>query len=72
MGHRYGGTADGSYRYLIRLINQNDRLSQKKRDELLEGVDFEEELTEHELRERQSWIDHDNDYGHEDLGEDDG
>ena len=39
MGHRYGGTADGTYKYLVRLINQNNRLSQKKKDELLEGVD---------------------------------
>lgn len=40
MGHRYGGTADVSYRYLVRLINQNNRLSQKKRSELLKEVDL--------------------------------
>ncbi len=40
MGHRYGGAADGSYLYLVHMIKKNDRLSQKKKDELLEGVDL--------------------------------
>lgn len=40
MSNHYGGTADGTYRYLVRTINQNNRLSQKKKDELLEGVDL--------------------------------
>ena len=35
-------------------------------DDLLEGVDIDEELTEHELIERQSWIDHDNEIAEED------
>lgn len=40
MGHRYFGTADTRYRNLVRVINKNDRLSQRKKDELLKEVDL--------------------------------
>jgi len=40
MGHRYAGTADCSYRTIVRKIKENKRLSQKTKDELLHDVDY--------------------------------
>lgn len=39
MAHRYTGTADLTYRTLVKQIKDNKRLSQKAKDELLANVD---------------------------------
>lgn len=39
MTHRYFGTSDLSYRALVRLINETDRLSQQTKDNLIKEVD---------------------------------